>query len=88
MTDLVEIMKRLFKNSECMHQIVLGDDKRRRETNARSRCKIKDIAYSEANIHVDVGGLREHTPALQQKAQLPCRPSFGAVVFVDDNSVE
>lgn len=38
--------------------------------------------------HVDVGGLREHTPTLQQQAELPSSPTPLAPRLIDDHRVQ
>lgn len=39
-------------------------------------------------VHVDVGGLCEHTPTLQQKAELPGSPTPLALRLVDNHRVQ
>lgn len=40
------------------------------------------------NVHVDMCRLSQYTPALQQKTELPSRPSAYALRLIDDNSIE
>lgn len=39
-------------------------------------------------VHVDVGGFRKQTPALQQEAELPSGPAPGTLRLIDFHCVQ
>jgi hypothetical protein len=89
-THSIKIIQTLSNNFYGLLQVLLRNHERRGETHAINHALAHYIQKkgTKGSVHVHVRRLRQHTPALQQQAELPRRPALLALRLINDNRVQ
>lgn len=87
-THEIKIIETGLDDFDGLHQLLLRDNQRRRESNTIGLSVNTQPTINCSDSHIDMRRLRQHPSTHQQQTELPCTPSLRTLRLVNHHSIQ